>query len=242
MGNPNPKTPGRLDDAPGVVGVTRDELPVLPDEALTNPEAGRADPRRWFRDPSRPFDIEIGPGRGSFLVQQAQAEPGVNFLGIEWEPEIYYYAADRVRRRGLTNVRLLRADATEFLRWRCPDGVVRAVHLYFSDPWPKRKHHKNRVVQDRFLSEVHRVLAVGGELRVATDHDELWAWDLEHFARVTAPGNARFAMREFQAPQWAEEGELLGTNYERKMCVGEKKPHACTLQRLDPGRSPGSRS
>ncbi len=239
-----PKPSRRLDDAPGVVGVTRDELPVLPDEALTNPVAGRVDPRRWFRDPARPLDIEVGPGRGSFLVQQAQAEPGVNFLGIEWEPEIYFYCSDRVRRRGLVNVRLLRGDAAEFLRWRCPDGLVRAVHLYFSDPWPKKKHHKNRVIQDRFLAEVHRVLVPGGELRVATDHDELWAWDLEHFARVTGddPGPARFTMKEFIAPEWAEDGELLGTNYERKMCAGVKRPHACTLQRIDPGSSTGSRA
>jgi len=225
-----------LDDAPGTVGIAPAEYPALPDELLTNPEAGRLDPRRWFLDPSLPFELEIGTGKGSFILQHGAANPNVNMLGIEWEPEIYYYTGDRIRRRGLRNVRLLRADATEFLRWRCPDEVIRVIHLYFSDPWPKKKHHKNRVVQDRFLVEVHRVLSPGGELRVVTDHDELWAWDEAHFGRVTAPDltkgrPALFERLPFAVPEWAEEGETVGTNYERKMCDG-RPPHSCTLRKV----------
>lgn len=225
-----------LDDAPGVVGLSSAEYPPLPDAVLTDPHAGRLDPRRWFPDPTRVLELEIGSGKGSFLLQHGSANPGTNILGIEWEPEIYYYAADRIRRRGLRNVRLLRADATEFVRWRCPDGVLGVIHLYFSDPWPKKKHHKNRVIQDRFLLEAHRVLAPGGELRVVTDHDELWAWDEEHFARVTCEDGSTgrpplFERMAFAAPEWTGEGETVGTNYERKMCRG-RSPHACVLRRV----------
>lgn len=224
-----------LDDAPGVVGIAPAEYPPLPDEVMTNPNAGRLDPRRWFPDPTLPFELEIGCGKGSFILQHGAANPTINILGIEWEPEIYYYAADRIRRRSLRNVRLLRADATEFLRWRCPDAILRVIHLYFSDPWPKTKHHKNRVIQDRFLLEAHRVLAPNGELRVVTDHDELWAWDEAHFERVTRaePPSGRgplFERLPFTAPEWTEEGETVGTNYERKMCHG-RSPHACVLKR-----------
>ncbi len=216
-----------LDEAAGVVGVSAQELPPLPDEALGNPEAGRLDPRQWFPDPSRPFEMEIGSGKGTFILEQGKAEPRVNFLGVEWAREFYLYAADRVRRAGLTNVRMLRTDATEFLQWRCPAGIVRVVHLYFSDPWPKKKHHKNRVVQDAFLREVWRVLEVGGELRVVTDHDELWAWDVEHFARAAG----LFTQEAFVPPAWVGEGEVIGTNYERKMCV-EKGAHAVVLRKI----------
>jgi tRNA (guanine-N7-)-methyltransferase len=228
-----------LDDAPGAVGVSAEELPTLPDEAMTDPEAGWVEPRDWFGDPSRPFEIEIGCGKGTFILEQGRREAAVNYLGIEWAREFYLYAADRVRRAGLKNVRMLRADAGEFLRWRCPSGIARVIHLYFSDPWPKTKHHKNRVVQDRFLGEVWRVLAPGGELRVVTDHEELWEWDLEHFRRwctaEPAPGvtfaGPPFVFAPFVPPAWVGEGELVGTNYERKMCVG-KEPFAGVMRKI----------
>jgi len=174
-----------LDPAIGVVGVSDDELPPLPDDVVINPESGIVDPRAWFEHPDRPFELEIGSGKGTFLVQQAELEPETNFLGIEWAGEFYQYAADRIRRRRESgshrNVRMLHTDATEFIRWRCPPAVCRVIHLYFSDPWPKSRHHKKRVIQHRFLAEAWRVLEPGGELRVVTDHDELWAWDVAHF-------------------------------------------------------------
>ncbi len=227
----------------GRIGVTREEFPALPDAAMTDREAGRLDPRGWFAHSERPFELEIGPGKGAVLVNQCPAAPDVNYLGIEWEGEIYAYAADRLRRRGVDNCRMLHADASQFLRWRCPAGICRVIHLYFSDPWPKTKHHKNRVVQDRFLADVHRVLAPGGELRVITDHDELWAWDEQHFARWTVPltaelaglgptltaGAAAFTRTDFVPPSWVGEGEVVGTNYERKFTNREKRPHSCVL-------------
>ncbi|MEM9372818.1 MAG: hypothetical protein AAGA55_04165 [Planctomycetota bacterium] len=229
-----------LDPAPGVVAISQEELGTLPDDILTDPDAGRIDPRGWFPHPERRFELEIGSGKGTFLVQQAELEPETNFLGIEWAGEFCHYAADRVRRRreadgSFMHVRLLRADATEFLRWRCPAGICSVIHLYFSDPWPKRKHHKNRVVQHRFLLDAWRALASGGELRVVTDHDDLWAWDELHFAPWTTPGGLRdaelpadvqaaaehlpalpFERLAFDRPESAGNDELVGTNFERK--------------------------
>jgi tRNA (guanine-N7-)-methyltransferase len=229
-----------FDVALGVIGVSHDECPALPDQIMTDPLAGRLDPRAWFPHPTRPLEIEIGTGKGHFLVHQAADAPQVNYLGIEWEGEIYAYCADRCRRRLLQNVRMLHGNGSDFLRWRVPDGFVRVVHLYFSDPWPKSKHHKNRVVQDRFLVEVHRVLQPGGELRVVTDHDELWEWCVDHFARVAdagwlrsgvqIPAEALFDILPFEPPTWVNEGEVVGTNYERKMCEG-RPPHACVLRK-----------
>lgn len=230
------------DTAPGVIGVTADEYPVLPDAALKDPEAGRLDPRRWFTHPERPLEIEIGTGKGAFIVSQSAADPETNYLGIEWEGEIHAYCADRLRRRGAKNVRMLHTNAVDFLRWRMPSGMVRVIHLYFSDPWPKFKHHKNRVIQDGFLAQAWRVLIPGGELRVVTDHDELWEWDRTFFDRWcsksgagvpaeirTAAGGAPFSEKPFTSPMWAEDGELLGTNYERKFKRDDRLAHATVL-------------
>lgn len=232
-----------LDDAPGVVGVSAEELPPLPDAILHDPLAGRVDPRAWFPDPANPLEIEIGCGKGTFLLAESAANPGTNYLGIERAREFYLYAADRVRRRGLRNVRMLRADAGEFLRWRCPDAFVRVIHLYYSDPWPKKRHHKNRVVQDGFLAQVHRVLLPGGELRLVTDHPELWEWYEGFIERWTKAGEQDvrrmtgceppvFERIPFTPPTWVDEDEVVGTNYERKTRAAGRPPNACALRKV----------
>jgi tRNA (guanine-N7-)-methyltransferase len=199
------------------VGLTQADLPPF--------EQGRIDPRAWFDDPAGPFEIEIGSGKGTFLLQQARARPEVNYLGIEWAAEFYRYAADRIRRAGLKNVRLLNADAIEFLRYWCADGVARVIHLYFSDPWPKSRHHKRRVVQDSTLAEFHRVLSSGGELRLVTDHNDLWAWYEDHAAR----NMQLFDRRAFERPESAGAGEVVGSNFERKYAREGRPFHAMTL-------------
>lgn len=231
----------------------------MPDDVLSHPENGWIDPRTWFEHPERVLEIEIGSGKGTFLIQQAELEPTTNFLGIEWAGEFYAYAADRIRRRReaglLLNVRMLNTDATEFLRWRCPSAIARVVHLYFSDPWPKARHHKKRVVQHRSLAEVWRVLMPGGELRIVTDHDELWTWNCAHFvqwaseaprprAAVDVPAMTEdvqrlragmptmpFEFLPFDRPESAGEGELVGTNFERKFRIEGRQFNAGVLRK-----------
>lgn len=233
-----------LDDAPGIIALTPAEYPPLPDAAIAAATAGFLRPSSWFKDPTRPLELEIGCGKGTFIMEQSAQSPGTNYLGIEWAREFYMYTADRLRRAQRPNVRMLHTDAADFLRWRCPARTFHVIHLYFSDPWPKAKHHKNRVIQDRFLAEAWRTLTPGGELRVVTDHDDLWEWDVAHFARWTGAGQAResrnsqslvipdppFDLLPFTPPGWVGEGQTVGTNYERKMCV-DKQPHACVLRK-----------
>lgn len=225
---------------PGRVGLYQSDLPPLPDDLPNNPRAAELDPRDWFAEPGRPFELEIGSGKGTFLVQQASLEPGVNFLGIEWAKEFMTYAADRVRRHGLENVKLLCTDAGEFVRWRVPDGVCRVIHLYFPDPWPKARHHKRRLVQDRFLADAHRLLEPGGELRVVTDHPDYWAWMEGFFGRwcgAGGVGGVSFERRAFERPESAGEGEVVGTNFERKYAREGRPFHAAILRKGGGGGS-----
>jgi|SRR5438477_2196212 len=203
-------------------GLDHADLPPL--------EAGRIDPRLWFDQPDHRFEIEIGSGKGTFLLQQAHLNPEVNYLGIEWGREFYRFAADRMRRHDLRNVKILHTDATEFLHYRCIAGIVAVIHLYFSDPWPKKRHHKRRVVQDRSLEDFHRVLIDGGEVRLVTDHDDLWAWYEEHAARHAE----LFERRVFEPLESVGEGEMVGSNFERKYRVEGRPLHAMTLKKSSP--------
>ena len=188
-------------------------------------DQGRLDPREWFDIPGRSFEIEIGSGKGTYLIQTAPGQPQTNFLGIEVARKYYRYAADRMRRRQLSNVQMLGADAVEFLTYRCVDAIAHTIHIYFSDPWPKARHHKRRVIQDESLRQFHRILQPEGQVRLVTDHDDLWAWYEEHAAR----SEALFERTEFGASG----GELVGTNYERKFSREGRPFHAMTLLRRD---------
>ncbi|MEO1237301.1 MAG: tRNA (guanosine(46)-N7)-methyltransferase TrmB, partial [Planctomycetota bacterium] len=160
-------------------GFSQDDLPELdhgPLDLSMYFSFGKRDTEDISRGGAGGVDLEIGSGKGTFLVQQAVLEPGVDFLGIEWAKAYWRHAADRARRHGLANVRLLWADATVFVRNYVGDGALRRVHIYFPDPWPKKRHHKRRTVQAPFLLELHRVLRPGGEVRLATDHAEYFAW------------------------------------------------------------------
>ena len=211
------------------VGYTRDDLPPLPGPGAPN-HAAWIDPRDWFEYPQRPFELEIGSGKGTFLVQQASLQPGANFLGIEYAGEFFRYAADRIRRNRIDNVKLLYHDAMAFIP-RIPDTIVQVIHLYFPDPWPKKRHHKRRSLNDIFLREAHRILVPAGELRIVTDHPDYWAWMEEHFAKWTVGADARFERLPFTAPGSAKAGETVGTNFERKYAREGRAFHATVLKK-----------
>lgn len=211
------------------IGIARDDLPPPAD----TPHASRIDLRDWWPEHRRslPFELEIGSGKGTFLVQQATQRSDVNYLGIEWAKAYWRHAADRLRRHGLDHVRMLHADATEFVEWYCPDALFRVVHVYFPDPWPKKRHHKRRSIHADFLRQLHRVLVPAGEVRLVTDHDDYFAWMTEHAGRVAD----LFERRPFQPPGVGEAGEVVGTNFERKYRREGRPFHAMTLRRRQAG-------
>jgi tRNA (guanine-N7-)-methyltransferase len=146
---------------------------------LTLPsEPQRLDLQQLFGNP-HPVELEIGTGRGRFLLLASHRHPEVNYLGLEYARKYWNDAVDRIGKRGLTNVRLIHTEALAFMRACLPDRSIHTLHLYFPDPWPKKRHHKRRFVRPEVLSELARVIRVGGQLRIATDHTDYALW-IEH--------------------------------------------------------------
>ena len=166
-----------------------------------------------------PIHIEVGSGRGTFLVHQAKLSPEVNFLGIEWASRYYRYSVDRIGRWGLKNVRMLRADAAVFLAQHVPDNSLDCVHIYFPDPWPKKKHHKRRFISNKNLEQILRCLKKNGTIRIATDH----AGYFEQIEEVLAEKNDCLRQIDFLPTAGASIGEWVGSNFERKY-LKEKRP------------------
>ena len=116
-----------------------------------------------------PVILEIGFGNGEALVAAAAAHPENNYLGIEVHRPGAGSLLRRVEEEGLTNVRVMLGDASDVLARRVPDASLAAVRLFFPDPWPKKRHHKRRLVQPDFAALVTRKLELGGYFHLATD-------------------------------------------------------------------------
>jgi tRNA (guanine-N7-)-methyltransferase len=123
-------------------------------------------------DNDRPVELEVGFGKGLFLISSATARPDTNFAGVEIVRKYQLFTATRLAKRGLKNVRVACADARPFLRDCVPAASLQTVHVYFPDPWWKKRHHKRRVFTAEFAQECLRVLRPGGELSAATDVQE----------------------------------------------------------------------
>lgn len=173
--------------------------------------AGKIDSTRIFGR-AGPVHIEIGCGKGTFLLHAARAQPEVNFLGLEWARRYYLHAVDRIGRWGLANVRIIRADAATFLAESVPPESVACLHVYFPDPWPKKRHHKRRLIQPAHMPALIRGLAPDGQIRLATDHADYF----EQMQATVAAFRDELEPTPFRRPPGAAEGELTGTNYERK--------------------------
>ena len=159
--------------------------------------------------------LEIGFGNGATLAAMAAAHPENNYLGIEVHRPGVGTLLRRIEMDGLANIRVACADAVETLH-RIPDAALDAVYIFFPDPWPKKRHHKRRLVQPAFLALVQRKLKPGGVLALATDWEEYAQHMLAMlsasggFENLAGPG--RFAPRAAGRPEtrFEQRGRQLG--------------------------------
>ena len=199
MGRSHVRT--RQDADPAGYGFALDELPrPLDRRGLFGPAPGGGS-----------VEVEIGSGKGSFLVAESEARPETLFLGIERARRYWLYAADRLRRRRRPNARIVLGEAVETLN-ALPADSIAGLHVYFPDPWPKRRHaHRRLLLRPEFLAAAERALALGATLRVVTDAPD-------YFAAVESAlaDRPRFRRAPYEPPASAGAGELAGSNFERK--------------------------
>ena len=123
----------------------------------------------------QPVEMEIGVGKGGFLLNQARVHPERNYFGIEWANKYCRYTADRMVRWGIENVRLCRTDARHLMLHQMPPACLSALHVYHPDPWPKKRHYKRRLFQADFVEAAVRALAPGARWAIQTDHADYFA-------------------------------------------------------------------
>jgi tRNA (guanine-N7-)-methyltransferase len=169
-----------------------------------------------------PVELEIGCGKGRFLMTEAQARPGVNFLGIEWAAKFARLCAHRASAMGLSNIRFLRDDAARTLKLCVPTGSLRGVYLLFPDPWPKAKQKKRRILQPEFLDQVARVVIPGGFLVMATDH-------VDYFNQMDALSAAHPRVEQVEKLVGAAARQGI-TNYEVKYRAEGRTIHNLTCR------------
>jgi tRNA (guanine-N7-)-methyltransferase len=131
--------------------------------------SGRVAVPRGLFSRSAPLEVEIGSGKARFLMEAARANPAHDFLGLERSLSYYRICRDRLARSGLENARVVRADGRLYAEALAP-GSVRAFHVYFPDPWPKKKQRKRRLLDGVMLETLAARLEPGGILRIVTDH------------------------------------------------------------------------
>jgi len=151
----------------------------------------------------RPLHVDVGCGKGRFLLARAAAHPECNFLGIDRMLRRIRKVDNKVQRKQLDNVRLFRMDAFYATAFLLPTESVAAYYIFFPDPWPKKRHHAHRVFNNEFIDALFRTLKPGGEMHFATDH-------LPYFEEVLAALRADGRFEELPAfePEDAEKTDF----------------------------------
>jgi len=182
---------------------------------------------RLFGFEPREIWLEIGFGSGEHLIEQAKAHPDVGFIGCEPFLNGVAAALAGVERERLPNVRLRRGDAEALLE-AAPEAYFARVFLLYPDPWPKRRHHKRRLISGAMVRTLARTMRPGGELRFATDVDDYSGWTLRRFL-----SSDDFTWRAARADDWRTPWpDWRPTRYEAKAQRERRGPAYLTFIRV----------
>ena len=154
----------------------------------------------------QPLELELGCGDGSFTLQYALAHPDRNIVALERLLGRITKLDRKGHRAGLKNLRLLRAEAAYLLEYLLPPGTLDAIHVYFPDPWPKKRHHKNRLISEPFPPLAKRLLKTEGVVYLRTDNVEYFEQMLEVFDRAAG----------FECTETPEPLKALATDFEQE--------------------------
>ena len=221
---------GRRRARPLRPGQRRLKEELLPRLTIQLPESGSLDPRAFFTKPVDEVWIEIGFGAGEHLAEQAKRHPTIGFIGSEVFEDGIVRLLGEIARCELANLRVFTDDARLLLGALPPASIAR-VFILFPDPWPKRRHHKRRLVAPAALDLLAAAMRDGTELRLATDDRDYLAWILEH---TTA--HPDFVWLARRAADWRERPEdWPATRYEAKARAAGRVPAFLRFQRRPRG-------
>lgn len=137
--------------------------------------------RDLFDEPERPLYLELGCGKGGFISQAAERNPQINYLGIDMTDVVLAHARRKIDAAGADNARITAWDIERIEKILSPEDRIERIYINFCNPWPKRKHHKKRLVHPRRLTDYRKFLAPGSEIHFKTDDVELYEAALEYF-------------------------------------------------------------
>lgn len=175
--------------------------------------AGAFDFETLFDNAAKPLTLEIGFGNGDTLAEIAEQEPHHNFIGIEVHRPGVGHLLRLTHEKSLANLRIFNEDAVRVLDVGIPDHRLDRVLILFPDPWPKKRHHKRRLVQTEFVAKLARKIRPGGTLRIATD----WADYAEHIAEVMS-ASTQFSKRETTGLRPVTRFEKRGLRLGHEVC------------------------
>jgi len=174
-----------------------------------------------------PLEVEVGSGKGLFITAASQANPERNFLGIEIARKYARYAAARLAKQNSENAVIICGDGLAMFRESIPADSLAAVHVYFPDPWWKKRHKKRRVLNEEFLRDVQRTLAPGGRLHFWTDVEEYFQTTLALIGdTVTLRGPLSVAEKP------AEHDLDYRTHFERRTRKNEAPVYRAEFEKL----------
>lgn len=146
---------------------------------MDRPDTLRIHPEQWvwpmdfrksFEHPERPLEIDLGCGKGRFLLARARMFKETNLLGVDRQLNRIKKIDRKAVREGFSNLRLLRADGYYTVAYLVPSQSVNTYYVFYPDPWPKGKHHHNRIFNEPFMEAIARTLKPGGKIHASTDH------------------------------------------------------------------------
>jgi len=175
------------------------------------PKYGIAFSEQKLSSPRRaPLVLEIGSGMGESTIEIARQHPEADFVAVEVHGPGVGSLLNRIQAEELQNLRVIRHDAVEVLERMVPDGALAAIHVFFPDPWPKKRHHKRRLVQPAFVALVARKLAPAGIVHLATDWPEYAEQMAASFSGNIAFRKAERGFAERPATKFEQRGRRLG--------------------------------
>jgi tRNA (guanine-N7-)-methyltransferase len=216
--------------APYLLEVFPPPGPPAPDTAAARAPLEPLDWTRVFGN-GRPVELEVGFGKGLFLMTASQARPDVNFLGCEIVRKYVLFTATRLAKRQVANVKLVCGDAKWLLAEAVAPGSLQAVHVYFPDPWWKKRHQKRRLFTADFVAGCAKALRPGGRLHLVTDVADYFAMAQEllaqqpHLREVPPP-----------APTTGARADDYLTSFERKFRKEGRPIYRTAREKVEPGQ------